>query len=590
MDKGIRRACVLTLAFGLIFVSIHSMYGASLPPLRQVNAPYFPGPDNVRYEQSAVFWFGRVNSTDNYADVRLSYDDTKLYVNVSIFDRWLWYDETPTLASLINWDSVSLYLDTNPIPGGTLDANAYRFDGQLTWWEHPRTAWQATYRGNGSSWTAVTVPITTEAGWWGVVPNDNAEDDRGWALNYYIPFASLGLSGPPSPGTLWGLGVVVHDRDNATGSPPIADSLWPEGMTPNQSETWGQLHFGIPSYTPQPAVPRGTTTIRHKLNGATVVDAAVGGGTNCGGGLDYWTQWGTQNYAGVAYFNVQNEGIVSEWPCVSKYFVTFPLSALPSGKIIISATLTLHQFGNAGQGETPGPEPSYIQVFTVDHDWNESTLTWNNAPSARENIAATWVNPLDQYPGEPGIPHTWDVSRAVAEVYAAGEPLRLALYSADWPFHSGRYFWSSEHDDYHPEARPSLTVVWGEPASTIHATVWPNVSSAGNQVTYTLAILGSGHALTMTDDLPSTVSSPGAIVVIGGNPASYHAGMHRVAWTDTPLPGQFVTMTFPVTVLTHSPVVISNRAILTDALMGAASDTAIVIANPLQVWLPLIMK
>jgi hypothetical protein len=289
-------------------------------------------------------------------------------------------------------------------------------------------------------------------------------------------------------------------------------------------------------------------------------------------------------------FNVQNQGNISDWPCFAKYFVTFPLSALPAGKAIISATLTLHQFGNAGQGWNPPPEPSYLQLLTIGQDWTEDTLTWNTAPMALENTGGAWVDPLPAYGGDPGVARSWDVSRAVAEAYAAGEPLRLAVYSADWAYHSGRYFWSSDHDDYHPEARPTLTVAWGRPAATIHTTVWPNVSSVGRQVTYTLSIMGSGRALTMTDDLPSMVSSPGAIAVIGGSPASYAVGTHRMTWTGTPLLGQFVTLTFPVTVLAYSPIAIGNRAILTDALTGATSDTAIVIANPLQAWLPLVMR
>ena len=41
----------------------------------------------------------------------------------------------------------------------------------------------------------------------------------------------------------------------------------------------------------------------------------------------------------------------------------------------------------------PVHEPSYIQVLTVAEDWNEATLTWNNAPMAERNVAGTWVDP-----------------------------------------------------------------------------------------------------------------------------------------------------------------------------------------------------
>ena len=437
-----------------------------------------------------------------------------LFVNVAVFDRWLWYQESPTSQSLTNWDAVSLYLNTDGVIGDVPGAHTYRFDGQLTWWESVRTPWQAAYRGNGSGWVLAGASFTTTIGWQGNAPNDNGEDDRGWTIFYHIPFASLGLSGPPTHGALWGLGVVVHDRDNASGNPSIASETWPENMVDTQPRTWGQLHFGLPDFAPQSSVPRGTLTIRNKLNGAVVADAAVGGTMDnmCPGDSTYiWSQWADFKNPHDMQFNVQNQLDISDWPCFSKYFITFPMNAVPAGKSIISATLTLHQFGNAGQGWDPPPQPSFIQVLTIGSEWDEDTITWNNAPRARENIGGAWVDPLSGYGGDPGIPRQWDVSYAAAEAYAVGEPLRLALYSADWAYHSGRYFWSSDHDDYHPEARPTITLVWGEPVATVHNQVQPSGPQMGQQVTYTLSLLSNGRALTLTDNLPSQVSRPGMI-------------------------------------------------------------------------------
>jgi len=99
----------------------------------------------------------------------------------------------------------------------------------------------------------------------------------------------------------------------------------------------------------------------------------------------------------------------------------------------------------------------------VDQDWDEDTLTWNNAPLAGENITGTWVDPLPVLPGWPGVPRQWDVSRAAAQAHAAGRPLRLAVYSADYAYHSGRYFTASDVDDWDEVGRPTLTVTWGEP-------------------------------------------------------------------------------------------------------------------------------
>ncbi|MFN3928752.1 MAG: DNRLRE domain-containing protein, partial [Thermoflexus sp.] len=109
------------------------------------------------------------------------------------------------------------------------------------------------------------------------------------------------------------------------------------------------------------------------------------------------------------------------------------------------------------------PPPSWIQVLTVAQDWDDQNLTWNNAPLAVENIGGTWVYPVTSSPGWPGIPYRWDVTYAVAQAHAAGQPLRLALYSADADYHSGKYFVSSDTGDWNERGRPTLTVVWGEP-------------------------------------------------------------------------------------------------------------------------------
>lgn len=591
--KRASRAFALVVILGLALVNAGLLDAVPLPPLRRVNAPHFSS--GIPFEQTAIFWFGKVSPTDNYADVRIGYDNTELFVHVTIFDRRLWYDESPMAATLANWDSVTLYLDQDGSIGGAPDAKSYRFVGQVNWWED-RTDWQAAYQGSGGQWNSVSIPFTTATGFkWesGTVGGfNNDQNNRGWIIEYRIPFTSQGLSAAPAQGTVWGLGIVLHDRDVGSG-PLNSDKVWPESMAPNSPATWGQLYFGMPAYTPLPTIPKGATVIRHGLNGAVVADAAVGGTVNnlCPGDPDYiWNQWADFKDPHGMQFNVQNQGDVSDWPCFAKYFVTFPLSTVPAGKAIISATLTLHQFGNAGQGWTPPPEPSYLQVLAVGQDWTEDTLTWNTAPLARENVGGSWVDPLSGYGGDPGIPRTWNVSRAVAEAHAAGEPLRLAVYSADWSYHSGRYFWSSDHDDYHPEARPTLTVEWGELVAMVQTRVYPVAPRSGQPVTYTISLVGSGHPLTLTDNLPSQVSAPGPTHVEGGEPPSYDGVAHRLSWTGTPSVGQPVTLTIPVTVTARGPLLVRNTAVLTEAIGRTSSDTALFIVDARQLWLPIIAR
>jgi hypothetical protein len=419
-----------------------------------VNVPYQGS--EVIFDETSVFWFGRLTPSENYVDVRVAYLDTDVYIRLNIFDRRVWFDTSPSASDLTAWDSVSIYLDTGGNSGGQPDANAFRFVSQLSGnFNNERPLYQAAYQGTGSAWSAASLAFTTFSGYRGEGINDD-QNDRGWNMTYRIPYTSLGLSGRPPAGTVWGLGVTVHDRDDAGGT-PIADKHWPEALNATAPSSWGQLHFGLPVYSPPPASQGGTATILNGVNGAVVTDAHVGGHSICGTGLDYWTEWGNANYAGYPQVVVQNQSDLADWPCFSRYYITFPLDAIPDGKVILSAQLIMHHFGNSDPSQAP---TSVIQVLVHDAAWSEATITWNNGPLAQENLSRAYVDPLLSYPGWPGVARTWDVSLAVNRAYQAGGPLRLILYSADAPRHTGKYFYSSDAGE---EGRPTLQVTWGNP-------------------------------------------------------------------------------------------------------------------------------
>jgi hypothetical protein len=573
------------MSFALVGGPLHA---SSLPPLRRVNAPHFGA--SVPIDQTAVFWFGDVTPHENSTDVRVAYRDGALWVHVDIMDQYLWYDTTPSASTLTDWDAVTIYVDKRGNTGSTPTLDSYRFDGQLNWWE-PRNNWQTAYRGNGTTWVPAPVTFTTWSNQYGpnAPPNVPGSSYYGWFIGFSIPFTSLGLSGPPPEGTIWGLGIKLHDRDSATG-PMEPDKSWPEGMSPDHPASWGQLRFGLPGYSlASPVTKQGTTVIRQGLNGVTVQDAVVGGNTLCGGSLsDYFVQWGNLNYAHSTVFNVQNVEATSEWPCFSKAYITFPLDSLPTAKSIISATLTLHHSGNPG----PPPGPAYIQVLSVDQSWDENTITWNNAPLARENLGGTWIPPVSEAQPYPGIPYDWDVSRAVAEAYAAGEPLRLAVYSSNSSKSNGRYFFSSDVEDLNAEGRPTLRVAWGAQAASVNASVLPAAASSGQVLTYTVSLLGTGNAMTLTNDLPALalISAPISAPSGSSGTISYDAANRRVIWYGALSAGTPATLTYPVTLLTSGRQVIHNTVILTDAVSGPVSSTATLIANGLQVYLPLTQK
>ncbi len=438
-------------------------------PLRRVNAPHFAGTD-VPFEQTAIFWFGELSSSSNYVDVRAAYTDQDFYLYVAVFDRRLWYDSTPPVDDLTRWDAVTLYLDLDGNIGETPDADSYRITASLADPNLSRSDYEQVWRGDGGGWEGASLPgLITHPGWRGQHLNDDT-DDRGWAMTFRIPYASLGLSGPPVEGTVWGMGLRVHDRDDAGGT-FIPDQKWPETLDGNRPKTWGQFHFGLFAHTSPQGTPGGSLKIREEPgNGITVPDAAMGstiGGPLCPGDPAYiWTTWPNRNFSEEHQFNIQNQSNLDDWPCFAKYYVTFPLDTIPAGKTVLSATLTLHQWGNNGPPDL-APD-SYVHVLTVPQAWDESSITWNNAPLPGQNIAQKWVPVVNCEDDEgnmqwPCFPRTWDVTEAVIQALAEGEPLRLALYSSDSEMHSGKLFTTSETGDWNVEGRPALDVVWGNP-------------------------------------------------------------------------------------------------------------------------------
>ena len=98
-------AILITLAGALpSAITIHGQTTS----VRRVNAPFFS--PLMKYEEAAIFWFGRVTPTENYADVRVGYNNSELYVQLSSFDRRLWFDPAPTPADLMAWDAASLFI------------------------------------------------------------------------------------------------------------------------------------------------------------------------------------------------------------------------------------------------------------------------------------------------------------------------------------------------------------------------------------------------------------------------------------------------------------------------------------------------
>ena len=165
-----------------------------------------------------------------------------------------------------------------------------------------------------------------------------------------------------------------------------------------------------------------------------------------------------------------------------------------------------------------------------------------------------------------------------------GIPLRLVLYEADEAYHSGKHFVASETGDWNEEARPTLRVLWGDAVGTVEKSVSSAVAMPGDTLTYTLTVVGSGEPLTVTDQLPAGVSAP----------FDYSSGLaytpHLLRWTDHPAIGEPVALTYAVTVTAPSRTVLWNHVVLTQSGVPSAEAAALVLVDPVQIYMPLILR
>jgi len=416
----------------------------------------------------------------------MGYNNKELYVDLQIVDRWLWYDPNAKAPDLSKGDTATLFLNTTQNGSNTPDQSSYKFVAQVDWFQ-PRTHYQQAYKGNGSTWAASSIPFTTVSGWRG--NGFNGKEDSGWQMTYHIPFSSLGKGGAPAQGTSWKLGVKVHNQDNASDT-PLSLKWWPEAENDMLPSSWGTLVFGLSNYQAPRTTNNATYTIRNGLHNQVVTDGMVGGSLGCfNKGNNRWTQLGGQSYPGADRINIQNEWDISDFNCFSKFYISFPINSLPAGKGVVSAKVTLYEYGNAGQrGKS---NPSLIQVASVNEGWNPATLSWNNAPLVKENISRTVVNTVSGSTVY-GVPYTWDVSKALADAYASGQPLRLVFYSSDSAYSTGKYFFSSTIAAWNANSRPTLQATLGNSTN----------SSSTSTSTSTSASVSTSGSLTVITSAP----------------------------------------------------------------------------------------
>jgi len=121
--------------------------------------------------------------------------------------------------------------------------------------------------------------------------------------------------------------------------------------------------------------------------------------------------------------------------------------------------------------------------------------------------------------------------------------------------------------------------------------VVPSNADQGQPATYTIQIVGDGAAASLSDKLPADLSlASGPTTTPAGVPAATYDGVsHTIAWSGSPADAVLVQITYTVTVDRATTGLITNTATVTHG--GAPKNlTAVLIANPLQNFLPVLRR
>ena len=185
-------------------------------------------------------------------------------------------------------------------------------------------------------------------------------------------------------------------------------------------------------------------------------------------------------------------------------YLKFDLNSIPTGKSITSVKLYLYC---TYKDWNPSLE---IYLNETSDNWNESTITWNNAPAVSSAITSILVNGTGQY-------YCWDITTYSQTQYADDKILSVvAKVLLDDPTQNNpncaRYFASKEYTG--TEQDPYLEVIYENSDPTASFTHSPSYPVANDTVTFNASESydPDGYITTYTwdfgDENITTVSTP----------------------------------------------------------------------------------
>jgi hypothetical protein len=128
-----------------------------------------------------------------------------------------------------------------------------------------------------------------------------------------------------------------------------------------------------------------------------------------------------------------------------------------------------------------------------------------------------------------------------------------------------------------------------EALAEVDKQVRPSYGSKGDSVTCTVNVIGNGKRLTLTDSVPSGVSTPDGLRASSGT-VGYDWGQRLVTWIGQPQAGESVTIRYAVEIQVDGPLALFSTLSLSDSDGYVFSDQTAMIADPLQSFLPLLRR
>ena len=247
-------------------------------------------------------------------------------------------------------------------------------------------------------------------------------------------------------------------------------------------------------------------------------------------------------------------------------YFRFNLENIPPSAEIENAVLRANsKYGPSGPGGFDDPTSHLVDAVPVDNDdWDESTLTWNNAPPPGTTVFDTKNFQADDFLiGDPRCEdpdqgrlcwYSWDVTSYVASEFAGGDPLvSICLKAQNESVYDSAGWFYSKDDSKHPY----LEVTWSGVVVSISPS--ENIGLCGENVTFTVTIMNGTSFDAFKLESSNTEGWPLEIE----NEITIPAGQNRATTLTVTIPptaeeGDFTTATVTVTALENENV--SNNA------------------------------